>query len=117
MNAKRGIFENLIKNEFANQKQILDTETEFYVRNGNDIDDFLYEQASGFLKKDSGMKFDNFDIIFITGNPNLLPWSPKAKKVLILLRMCLKSKKMVFASGFAFFCLVFLCATNLEKGT
>lgn len=50
----RGVFENLIKTEFANQKQILDTETEFYVRNGNDIDDFLFEQASGYLKKDCG---------------------------------------------------------------
>jgi hypothetical protein len=45
------------------------------------LDDFLFEQASGYLKKDCGMNFDNFDIIFITGSPNLLPWSPSAKKV------------------------------------
>jgi hypothetical protein len=31
--------------------------------------------------------------------------------------MCLKTKKMLFACGCAFFGLVFLCATNLEKGT
>lgn len=36
-------------------------------------------------------------------------------KVLALLRMCLKTNKIVFVSGDSMQCLVFLCASDLEK--
>ena len=59
----------------------MDTETEFYVRNVNDLTDILYEHSSGYLKKESGMFFDTFDLIFVTGSTQILPWFPKARKV------------------------------------
>lgn len=115
--SKSRTFESLIKNEIANQKIDIDAETEFYIRNSNEIEDILYEQTSGFLKKSNGVIFDSFDMIFITGSPKILPWDPKFMHILVLLRMCLKTRKMLFACGAAFLGLVFLCATNLEKGS
>lgn len=88
----------------------MDTETEFYVRDVTQLEEFLYEQSSGFLKKEAGMFFDSFDLIFVTGSPKILPWLPRVKKLLVLFRMCLLTKKMVFACGLGFFFNSFMCS-------
>ena len=38
---------------FINKKELIDTETEFYIRNKDNLDDFLYERSSSFVKKRS----------------------------------------------------------------
>ena len=51
------------------------------------IDDFLYELDSSYVKKEAAKLFDHLDIIFIAGDPFLLPWAPSAKKVSFLLNI------------------------------
>ena len=63
------------------QKELVDTETEFFIRDKDNIDDFLYELDSSYVKKEAAKLFDHLDIIFIAGDPYLLPWAPSAKKV------------------------------------
>lgn len=36
----------------------MDTETECFIRDRDNIDDFLYEIDSGFLKKEAAINFD-----------------------------------------------------------
>lgn len=116
------------KQALNSQKELIDTETEFFIRDRHNIDDFLYELDSSYVKKEAAKLFDHVDIIFISGEPYLLPWAPSAKKVIflksnvdylnqimILIRMCLRVKKNVFFSSFALQALVFLCSTNFEK--
>lgn len=75
----------------------------------------LYEQATGYLNKEAGMFFNNFDMIFVSGSVKIMPWSKRAQKLLILMRMCLKTNKNVFACGLGYFTLAYLSATNLKK--
>ena len=60
---------------------MVDTETEFYIRDRDNLDDFLYELDSSYVKKEAAKLFDHLDMIFLTGDANMLPWSPSAKKV------------------------------------
>ena len=93
------------------------------------LDDFLYETDSNYTRKTAAKLFDYIDVVFIEGDVNLLPWQTHAQKVTlllvlsplnsvkfnILLRMCMRSKKPLFASAFAMQSLVYLCASNHEK--
>jgi len=33
------------------------------------------------MKKNSAKNFDHIDMVFVQGEPNLLPWSPQISKV------------------------------------
>jgi len=44
-------------------------ETEFIVRKADKLDDLLFDTSSSFIKSTAGRLFDNFDMIFITGDP------------------------------------------------
>jgi hypothetical protein len=94
---------------------MVDTETEFYIRDTNNLDDFLYELDNSYVIKASGKLFDNMDLIFISGDPFQLPWLKSNRKVLLLIRMCLKTKKNLFAASFAFMSYIYLCATNFDN--
>jgi hypothetical protein len=71
---------------FINSKELIDTETEFYIRNREDLDDFLYERSSSFVKKEAAKLFDHIEMVFVAGDSNLHPWSPKANKVKKLIK-------------------------------
>lgn len=105
-------FELIVKNEFFFQQEFSDSDIEFYLRHRNCIDDLLYDPDSGFLKRENGMLFDHFDFVFVCGPQTLLPWSPSAQKILVLLRMCFRAKKNLFCSGFGFQALIFMVASN-----
>lgn len=109
-------FEVLIKQEMFKHKNLMDTETEFLSRDLHDLEDMLYEQSSCHLRKESALYFDTIDLVFINGDPKVPSWGKRCEFLSVFLRMCLKTKKMVFATGMAFCCLVMLCATDLEKG-
>ena len=66
----------------AEQKELLDTETECYIRDKDNLDDFIYEIDSGNMKKESAINFDQLDMIFITGDANVRPWSTSMRKVI-----------------------------------
>lgn len=54
---------------------MIDTENEFYVRNRDTIEDFLYEVESSFVRKEAALKFDQLDVIFIIGDSHTRPWA------------------------------------------
>ena len=74
-------FESLIKKAILQQNHFLDTETEFFTRTKDDLDDFLYEPESVHANLSSARMFNYVDIIFVEGDSNLRPWSQKARKV------------------------------------
>lgn len=98
-----------------NQNIFRDTETEFYIRRNEDLDDFLYSSESSFTKKDSARRFDCLDFILIEGDANIRPWSKSFSKVLILLRMALETRKRIFLGSAGMQALTFLCSTDFEK--
>ncbi|CAD8187463.1 unnamed protein product [Paramecium pentaurelia] len=107
-------FKQIIKDLLTGKKEMIDTELEFFIADRDTIDDFLYEIDSSFVRIECGKMFDSIDLIFFEGDANLRPWSPNAYKFLILLRMCMRSNKILFASSFAMQGLVFLIASNIE---
>lgn len=109
-------FEVLIKQEMFKHKNLMDTETEFLSRDLLDLEDMLYEQSSCHLRKEAALYFDTIDLVFINGDPKLPCWGKRCEFLSVFLRMCIKTKKLVFATGLAFCCLIMLCATDLEKG-
>ncbi|CAK93693.1 unnamed protein product (macronuclear) [Paramecium tetraurelia] len=113
INHKRCINEYQIQ-LLTGKKEMIDTELEFFIADRDTIDDFLYEIDSSFVRIECGKMFDSIDLIFFEGDANLRPWSPNAYKFLILLRMCMRSNKILFASSFAMQGLVFLIASNIE---
>ncbi len=46
------------------------------------LDEFLYELDSAYVRKSAAKSFDHLDIVFVDGDVNLLPWSPTAHQVL-----------------------------------
>ena len=59
----------------------MDTETECFIRDKDNIDDYLYEIDSGYVKKENAINFDQLDMVFITGDANIRPWANSMKKV------------------------------------
>lgn len=108
-------FQYLIMKIFAEQKQLIDTETEFFIRDKQNVEDFLYEVEGSYLKKQAANNFDQVDIVFLTGDANVRPWSPSMQKILSLVRMCLRVRKHLFASSWGFQALIFLCASNIQR--
>ncbi|KAL4474419.1 hypothetical protein ABPG72_007818 [Tetrahymena utriculariae] len=108
-------FRYLVQKIFMEQTIIVDMDTEFVIRKINELDDVLYESTSTSIKTSSGRNFDNFDMIFITGDPYLRPWSKKCQNVQILIRMCLRTHKFLFACSFGMETLVFQSATNFDR--
>lgn len=107
-------FRSIVLEAFTYQKMYNLSDIEFIEVDRHSIDTFLYEPASGYSNRDSEKLFDHLDFIFIDGDANMLPWLKRAKKFLILLRMCKNTKKILFACTFAMQMIVFLCATNFN---
>jgi hypothetical protein len=90
----------------------------------NTIDAYLYEIGTQYLHRDaekakSRQLFDNLDFVFMDGEANLLPWEKRAHKVrarqfLILLRMCRRTNKCLFAASSGLQMFVFLCASRFN---
>jgi hypothetical protein len=90
----------------------------------NTIDAYLYEIGTQYLNRDaekakSRQLFDNLDFVFMDGEANLLPWQKQARKVrgrqfLILMRMCRRTNKCLFAASSGLHMLVFLCASRFN---
>lgn len=49
---------------------------------------------------DYGLKFDGLDMIFIIASANTKPWNPNMNKIITLIRMCIKTKKLLFLTSF-----------------
>ncbi|CAG9323794.1 unnamed protein product [Blepharisma stoltei] len=109
-------FKTLVKKAFTFQKMYNVEDIEFIEVDHSSIDTYLYELNAGFSSKDAEKLFDHLDFVFIDGDSNLLPWLQHTRKFLTLIRMCKKTKKILFAASFAMQTLVFLCATSFNVG-
>ena len=76
-----GHYSSFLVQIFKEQNDLIDTDTEFFVRDRNNIEDFLYEMNGDFINKNAAKKFDSLDMIFIGGDQNLRPWSESALRV------------------------------------
>ena len=72
----------LIQQTLHEQKEIVDKEDiKIFERTRTNLDDFLYELDSSYVKKTAAKLFDYIDVVCIEGDTNLLPWAPQANKV------------------------------------
>jgi len=85
------------------------------IRTKDDIDDYLFGDKSSFYSSASAKRFDALDIVLISGDSTLLPWSSSAYKITALMRMCLRVKKFMLVTGSAMEALVYIAASNLEN--
>lgn len=62
------------------------------IRSRNDLDDFLYELDSPYSRPQAARAFDYIDMVFMEGEPSLLPWAPAASKVksIIISHKCIR---------------------------
>ena len=95
------------------QKELIDTENEFYLRDRESVEDFIYEQENSHIKQETGKQFDQLDIIFLAASNNAHPWAMNMRKILTLIKMCLKTHKLLFCGAFGAQALALLCASNL----
>lgn len=64
------------------QKELVDKEEiKIFERTRTNLDDFLFEIDSSYVKKSAAKLFDHIDLVVIEGDVSLLPWFPQADKV------------------------------------
>ena len=85
-------FKNLVASSFEQLK--IHVHVEF--KRSNDLGEFLYEEDTKYSDPMGVKKFDRLDMIFIGGNPTLMPWDKAIRQVNILLRMCYLTNKCLF---------------------
>ena len=105
-------FEHSIQKVFSSDKHLSKFDLKLTSVDYTTIDEYLYEQYSPYTDKQSEKKFDYLDFIFIDGEPDLLPWYSRCSKFLLLLRMCKRSKKVLFAAGCGMLMQVYLCSNK-----
>lgn len=79
---------------------------EYIIRDISNLDDYLFESQS---------MFDCLDFVFMDGDPNLLPWMPKAEKFALLFKACKATNKTFFSAGIGLTLLVYYCATSFAN--
>ncbi len=85
----------------------------YFIRNYEDIDEFLYETGSNYTSDESFQKFDNIDVVIFNGTERYLPWKKKnSHKFNLLFRMCIESNKVVLACNVGFQIMYYFLSTN-----
>ncbi|CAK87623.1 unnamed protein product (macronuclear) [Paramecium tetraurelia] len=107
-------FRNSIQCMISKQREVADTECEYHFRDRHSLDDFLYEPETSLIRMEYGQKFNSIDIVFIIASPNSKPWNPNMRKIITLIRMCLKTKKLLFSTSFGAQAIAYLCSTNFS---
>ena len=103
----------MIKREVL-RNEMSDTENEFLCRSESELEEFLYEERSGWSNKKCGMKFDKVDLVVVEGPSGLKPWAGQYQHLVTLVRMCLVTRKHTLLSNGAFHILIFLAASHLN---
>ena len=79
------------------------------------VDSYIYLKNTKFDNPEAIRLFDSADFIIMDGDANLLPWTNAAYKLGLLFKQAKRCDKAVFAAGFAFYLLIYYCATNCLK--
>ncbi|CAD8065198.1 unnamed protein product [Paramecium sonneborni] len=96
-------------------KEVADIEFEFIIVDRHSVQEYLFEPETSFVRPEYGLKFDALDMIFIAASPNVRPWHHRMKSIITLIRMCLKTKKLLFMTSFGAQALAYLCASNIQN--
>ncbi|CAD8103675.1 unnamed protein product [Paramecium primaurelia] len=96
------------------QKEVADIDFDFIELDRHNLEEYLYEPETSHIKPEKGQKFDTLDIIFIIASPNTRPWNPNMRNIISLIRMCIKTKKLLFMTSFGAQALAYLCASNIS---
>ena len=91
---------------------MVDLKIRFIVRDYESVVEFLYEGPHNYFNKLSARKFDQIDIVIIDGPLKHLPWNKCTVRVSVLVRMCLRTKKLLLTAGLATLALVVTCSTE-----
>ena len=59
----------------------MDVDDSCIVRNKEDLDDFLFDDQGSYHSMDAAKRFDALDVVLISGDTSILPWSLSAFKV------------------------------------
>ena len=87
-------------------------EPTFVILDRNNIESYIYLKNSKYDSSESARLFDSVDFVIMDGDANLLPWTKPATKLGLLFKQCKRCDKVLFAAGFAFYMLIYYCATN-----
>jgi hypothetical protein len=81
------------------------------------LDRYLYDPETPYTSPDAKKLFDHLDFVFIDGDASLLPWFPRAEKLVTLLRMCKRTNKLLFAAscGMQGFMYLYSCAQRIRR--
>lgn len=85
------------------------------VRRLNGLESYLFLPDEGYRNNNGAHNFDKVDLLFVDGDPNLLPWHPHLDQIRGLLKMCLLTNKCVFACSFAMQLIAYICSTGGSK--
>ncbi|CAD8153800.1 unnamed protein product [Paramecium pentaurelia] len=96
------------------QKEVADIDFDFIELDRHNLEEYLYEPETSHIKPEKGQKFDTLDIVFIIASPNTRPWNPNMRNIISLIRMCIKTKKLLFMTSFGAQALAYLCASNIS---
>lgn len=83
-------------------------------RHRSTLDEFLYELRTEFADPHAITRFDQLDFVFIDGDGSSSPWAPSARKLALLVKMCMMTGKCLFATGLGASLIAYVCATGGE---
>ena len=109
-------FVEIVKKIINSNLNFQDTEQKiFIVSNNSEMETFLFEYNTPYINAINGKNFDQLDLVIINGNKNIAPWAKQNYQLFILIRMCIRSEKILFLSGNAYLHFIFSFATNFLK--
>ncbi|CAK79628.1 unnamed protein product (macronuclear) [Paramecium tetraurelia] len=94
------------------QKEVADIDFDYIELDRHNLEEYLFEPETSHIKPEKGLKFNSLDMVFIIASPNTRPWNPNMRNLLI--RMCIKTKKLLFMTSFGAQALAYLCASNIS---
>lgn len=83
-------------------------------RHRSALDEFLYELRSEFADPNAITRFDQLDFVLVDGDGSSSPWAPSARKLALLVKMCMMTGKCLFAAGLGAALLSYVCVTGGE---
>lgn len=83
-------------------------------RHRSSLDEFLYELRFEFADPTAITRFDQLDFVLVDGDSSSSPWAPSARKLTLLVKMCMMTGKCLFAAGLGASLLAYVCATGGE---
>ena len=108
-------FVAIIKKAFEYLRSCGMDEPTYVILTRKTIDSYIYVKNAKGRNDEPGRLFDSADFVLMDGDANLLPWTKPASRLGQLFKQTKRCDKALFAAGFAFYMLVYYCATNYAQ--